>query len=313
MNENKPLRILLAAPRGFCAGVDRAIEIVERALQMFGAPVYVRHEIVHNKHVVARLREKGVIFVEELDEIPDSAVAVFSAHGVPNEVWEKARQRPLRVIDATCPLVTKVHKEVNRLASEGYEIILIGHRGHPEVQGTMGQLPDGKITLVRTPEEAEAVEVENSEKVAYVTQTTLSVNETEDTVAVLRRRFPRLRGPARKDICYATQNRQNTVRAMLEEIDLLLVIGSKNSSNSSRLVEVARSAGVPGYLVDDPSEIQPQWFEAAGTVGLTAGASAPEDLVQATVKYLLNRFGGTVESFVLKEEKVDFPLPKELK
>jgi len=306
------LRILLASPRGFCAGVDRALEIVQRALEMFGPPVYVRHEIVHNKHVVARLKGQGVVFVEELSEVPDGAVTIFSAHGVSKAVREEAAQRPLHMIDATCPLVTKVHLEVHRLARQGYEILLIGHDGHPEVQGTMGQLPGGKIHLVKSPEEAERIQVSDPDKVAYVTQTTLSLDETEETVSVLRRRFPSLRGPARDDICYATQNRQNTVKALLKQIDILLVIGSKNSSNSNRLVEVARSHGVPGYLFDEPSEMEPKWFDGVKTVGLTAGASAPEDLVQATVDYLLQQYGGTAELFMFTEEKVDFPLPREL-
>ena len=240
------LKILLAAPRGFCAGVDRAIETVERALAIFGAPIYVRHEIVHNKHVVARLREKGVVFVEKIEEIPDRAVAIFSAHGVSKAVRAAAAARPIRVIDATCPLVTKVHLEVHRLDREGYEILLIGHAGHPEVEGTMGQLPPGRIRLIRTPEEAERVQVSSPDRVAYVTQTTLSLDETEEVVDILRRRFPALLAPGKEDICYATQNRQNTVKALLDQVDLFLVIGSKNSSNSNRLVEVARSLALPG-------------------------------------------------------------------
>jgi len=306
------LKILLAAPRGFCAGVDRAIEIVERALAIFGAPIYVRHEIVHNKHVVDRLRRKGVVFVETVEEIPDDAVAIFSAHGVSKRVRAAAASRPIRLIDATCPLVTKVHLEVHRLDKEGYDILLIGHAGHPEVEGTTGQLPPGRIRLIRTPEEAEQVEVQSPGRVACVTQTTLSLDETEEVMAILRRRFPALRTPSKEDICYATQNRQNTVKALLDQVDLFLVIGSKNSSNSNRLVEVARLHGVPGYLIDEPGEIDPAWLENVHTVGLTAGASAPEDLVQASVTYLLDGYGGTVESFVLKEEKVDFPIPKEL-
>jgi 4-hydroxy-3-methylbut-2-enyl diphosphate reductase len=306
------LRILLAAPRGFCAGVDRAIEIVERALEIFGAPIHVRHEIVHNKHVVDRLRRMGVVFVDEIEEVPDDAVVVFSAHGVAKRVRAAAGERPMQVIDATCPLVTKVHLEVHRLHREGLEIVLIGHQGHIEVEGTMGQLPEGSIRLVQTPEEAEAIEVRNPERVAYVTQTTLSLDETDEIVRVLKKRFPRLRAPKKEDICYATQNRQNTVKAMIDQIDLLLVIGSKNSSNSNRLAEVARSHGVPAHLFDGPEEMQTEWFEGVKTVGLTAGASAPENLVQATVSHLLRTHGGTVEDFVLKEERVEFPLPREL-
>jgi 4-hydroxy-3-methylbut-2-enyl diphosphate reductase len=312
MAKDKELKILLAAPRGFCAGVHRAIEIVERALEIHGSPIYVRHEIVHNKHVVDRLRSKGVIFVEEMSEVPDNSVAIFSAHGVSKQVRAEAQARPLNLIDATCPLVTKVHLEVQRLSKQGYEIILIGHAGHPEVQGTMGQLPEGAIKRVQTVEEAENVQISNPGKVAFVTQTTLSLDETKDVIAALRKRFPGMRGPAKNDICYATQNRQNTIKELAGKIDLLFVIGSKNSSNSNRLVEVARSHGVRGYLIDEPSEIDPAWLEDVHTVGVTAGASAPEDLVQATVNYLLERYGGEVESFILKEEEVDFPLPKEL-
>ena len=308
----KELKILLAAPRGFCAGVDRALDIVERAFEIFGPPIYVRHEIVHNKHVVDRLRQRGVVFVEEIEEIPDHSVVIFSAHGVSKELRAEVASRNLRVIDATCPLVTKVHMEVNRLDQKGYEILLIGHAGHVEVEGSMGQLPKGRIHLIQTPEEAEKVEVKNSDKVAYVTQTTLSLDETEDIVAILRQRFPALRCPAKDDICYATQNRQNTIKGMLDRIDLLLVIGSKNSSNSNRLAEVARLHGVPAYLFDEPAEMDPNWFEDVSTIGLTAGASAPEILVQATLNHLLTHYGGTVESYILKEEKVHFPIPKNL-
>jgi 4-hydroxy-3-methylbut-2-en-1-yl diphosphate reductase len=310
--QKEGLRILLGAPRGFCAGVDRAIDIVEKALEIFGAPIYVRHEIVHNKHVVQRLQDRGVRFVEDVSEAPDGAVLIFSAHGVSKAVRQEAARRPIRLIDATCPLVTKVHLEVHRLEKKGYEVLLIGHFGHVEVQGTMGQLPAGKIRLVQTPEDAETVTVTDPDKVAYVTQTTLSLDETESIVEVLKRRFPNLKAPAKNDICYATQNRQNTIKSMIREIDLLLVIGSKNSSNSNRLVEVGRLHGVGGYLIDHPEEMQPEWFEGVRAVGLTAGASAPEDLVQATVDYLLKEYGGKVESFVYKEEKVSFPMPKDL-
>lgn len=306
------LRILLAAPRGFCAGVDRAIEIVEKAIEIFGEPIYVKHEIVHNKHVVDRLRRKGVVFVEEVSEIPDHATAIFSAHGVSKEVRAEAAARPLRVIDATCPLVTKVHLEVHRLDKLNYDILLIGHAGHVEVIGTMGQLPPGRIRLVQTPEEAENMEVADPTRVAYVTQTTLSLDETESIVSVLRRRFPSMTSPSRDDICYATQNRQNAVKAMIPLVDLLLVIGSRNSSNSNRLVDVARSHGVKAFLFDQPDEMDEAWFENVKTVGLTAGASAPEDLVQATVNTLISRYGGKAEPFLIKEEHVVFGLPKEL-
>ena len=307
-----PLRILMAAPRGFCAGVDRAIDIVEKALDIFGAPIYVKHEIVHNKHVGDGLRRKGVVFVEEISEIPDHAVAIFSAHGVSREVIAEAGARPLRVIDATCPLVTKVHLEVHKLDHEGYDILLIGHAGHVEVIGTMGQIPAGRMRLVQNPKEAEAIEVRDPEKVAYVTQTTLSLDETAGIVSVLKRRFPRIHEPAKDDICYATQNRQNAIKALIPQIDLLLVIGSKNSSNSNRLVDVAKLHGVPAYLFDQPDEMDPAWFEGVTTVGLTAGASAPESIVKATADSLIARYGGTTEPFILKEEHVTFSLPKEL-
>jgi 4-hydroxy-3-methylbut-2-enyl diphosphate reductase len=306
------LRILLAAPRGFCAGVDRAIEIVEKALEIFGEPIYVKHEIVHNKHVVDRLRRKGVIFVEEVHEIPDRATAIFSAHGVSKAVRAEAAARPMRVIDATCPLVTKVHLEVHRLDMLNYDILLIGHAGHVEVEGTMGQLPPGRIRLVQSPAEAERIVVADPSKVSYVTQTTLSLDETEGIVAVLRRRFPQMTAPSKDDICYATQNRQNAIKAMIPQIDLLLVIGSRNSSNSNRLVEVARSHGIKAFLFDEPEEMEESWFENVKTVGLTAGASAPEDLVQATVNTLISRYGGRAEPFLIKEEHVVFGLPKEL-
>lgn len=306
------LRILLAAPRGFCAGVDRAIEIVERALDIFGAPIYVRHEIVHNKHVVERLINKGTIFVEEMSEIPDGAVAIFSAHGISKAVRAEAAARPIRVIDATCPLVTKVHLEVHRLDKDGYEIVLIGHAGHVEVEGTLGQLSPGRIRLVQNPKEASEFETEHPDRLAYVTQTTLSLDETDEIVSVLRRRFPTLVSPAKDDICYATQNRQNAVKAMVEQIQLLLVIGSKNSSNSNRLVEVARSHGIRSFLFDQPEEIEPEWLLGVKAVGLTAGASAPEDLVQKTVDWLIDRYGGTTEHFHIKDEHVVFSLPKEL-
>ncbi|MBL4889191.1 MAG: 4-hydroxy-3-methylbut-2-enyl diphosphate reductase [Candidatus Lindowbacteria bacterium] len=309
---DQKLKVLLAAPRGFCAGVDRAIEIVEETLKIFGPPIYVKHEIVHNKHVVERLRKKGTIFVENVSDIPDDSVAIFSAHGVSKAVRAEAKKRPIRVIDATCPLVTKVHLEVHRLDSEDFEIFLIGHAGHVEVEGTMGQLPEGKIRLIQNAAEAELVQVTDPNKVGFVTQTTLSLDETNAVVTVLKRRFPEIQSPAKDDICYATQNRQNAIKGMVSQIDLLLVIGSKNSSNSNRLVDVALANGVPGYLFDQPDEIQKDWFKDVKCVGLTAGASAPEDLVQASLNHILDNYGGIMEHYVYKEESVSFALPIEL-
>ena len=311
--KNNKLKIFLAAPRGFCAGVERALEIVDGALGIFGTPIYVRHEIVHNKHVVNRLKSKGVCFVEDVSEVPDNSVVIFSAHGVSKKVRVDADARNIKVIDATCPLVTKVHMEVHRLNRKGYKIILIGHAGHIEVEGTMGQLPPGEIILVRNTEEVQNIQVDDPDKVAYVTQTTLSIDETADIVQSLLKRFPNLRTPPKEDICYATQNRQNTIKALVGSIDLLIVIGSKNSSNSNRLVEVARSHGLAGYLIDEPDELKEEWFKGVEKIGLTAGASAPEDLVQTTLEYLLEKYGGEVIPFIHKKETVDFPLPRELK
>ncbi|RMH58173.1 MAG: 4-hydroxy-3-methylbut-2-enyl diphosphate reductase [Candidatus Hydrogenedentota bacterium] len=308
----RTLKVYVSAPRGFCAGVDRAIDVVEKCLELFPPPIYVRHEIVHNRFVVERLRRKGVVFVENLDDVPDGAVLIFSAHGVSRAVREEAKSRPLRLIDATCPLVTKVHLEVHRLAKEGYDIILIGHAGHVEVEGTMGQLPPGGITLVQKPADVERLEVAHPEKIAYVTQTTLSIDETSEVVAALKKRFPAITGPHKNDICYATQNRQNAVKALLGKIDLLLVIGSQNSSNSNRLVEVARAAGVSAYLFDHPDEMKAEWFENVESVGLTAGASAPEDIVEATKAELAERFDARFEEFRYTEESIEFNLPKEL-
>jgi 4-hydroxy-3-methylbut-2-enyl diphosphate reductase len=305
-------RILLAQPRGFCAGVDRALEIVDRALARFGTPIYVKHEIVHNKHVVAELAAKGVIFVEELDEVPDGAVLIFSAHGVSKAVRAEAAARSLAVIDATCPLVTKVHGEVARHDGDEREIILIGHPGHVEVIGTMGQLPAGRIKLVRNEAEAQTVEIRDPDRVAYVTQTTLSSDESAGIIRLLQRRFPAIQGPARADICYATQNRQTAVKRMAGAADLILVIGSKNSSNSNRLVEVARAAGVAAHLIDHPDEIRREWLDGITVIGVTAGASAPERLVQETLDVLKRDFGGEVEVFRSTEETVVFPLPKEI-
>ena len=308
----KNLRILLASPRGFCAGVERAIEIVERALEIHGPPVYVRHEIVHNKHVVESLRAKGAVFVEEVDDVPDGAVTIFSAHGVAEKVEIEANDRNLPVIDATCPLVSKVHKEGQNHAGRGREVILIGHAGHPEVEGTQGRIPGG-VHLVQTPEDVAELEVKDPNALAYVTQTTLSVDETRDTINALKERFPAIVGPDVKDICYATQNRQQAVRDMCNRIDLLLVVGAKNSSNSNRLREIGAEIGVPSYLIDDASGLQPEWLDGVENVGITAGASAPEELVQELIRRL-GDFGETrVESLAGVEENIVFKLPKELK
>ncbi|ASV76580.1 4-hydroxy-3-methylbut-2-enyl diphosphate reductase [Thermogutta terrifontis] len=308
----KTMRILLAFPRGFCAGVNMAIETVETALQWFGTPLYVFHEIVHNQHVVQTFSNRGVIFVNDIDEVPPGSVLVFSAHGVSPEVREKARQRQLRTIDATCPLVTKVHREVRRFADQGYTIFLIGHAGHDEVIGTLGEAPHA-IRLIQSVAEAETVEVPDPDKVAYTTQTTLSILDAAQIVARLRERFPKLVGPAKDDICYATQNRQEAVLAIAPQCDVFLVVGSQNSSNSRRLAEIAASTGIPAYLVDGPQEIDLAWFAGKETVGLTAGASAPEHLVQECIRLLQEKFGATVEEVFLREEHVHFPLPAELR
>jgi 4-hydroxy-3-methylbut-2-en-1-yl diphosphate reductase len=307
------MKVILAQPRGFCAGVVRAIDIVERAIETQGRPVYVRHEIVHNKHVVDALRDKGATFVEAVDQIPDAAVAIFSAHGVAKEVEGEARERGLATIDATCPLVTKVHRQVGRLNRLGYEIILIGHDGHPEVEGTMGQLP-GRILLVQTVEDAEKVSVADPAKVAYVTQTTLSLDDTSEIVAALKSRFPDMPEPPTEDICYATTNRQLSIRRLAELADLVIVIGAPNSSNSNRLVEVAAAQGTPAFRVQSADELCDEWFKAVETVAITAGASVPEYLVDGAVAYLRERFGAEVlEDPVGEPERVEFPLPKELR
>lgn len=303
--------ILLAAPRGFCAGVDRAIEIVERALSLYGRPVYVRHEIVHNRHVVDRLRAMGAVFVDEIAEVPEGAVVVFSAHGVSPEVRRQARERRLRPIDATCPLVTKVHLEARRHAAEGREILLIGHAGHVEVEGTMGEAPE-RMTLVESVADAERVEVRDPTRVAYLTQTTLSVDDTRAIVDALRRRFPAIEGPPQEDICYATQNRQNAVKGFAGGIDLLLVVGAPNSSNSRRLVEVGDAAGVRSHLVEEASDIDPAWVEGTRTVGVTAGASAPEELVRSIVERLRELGGGEPVEVGSVVENVHFALPPEV-
>jgi 4-hydroxy-3-methylbut-2-en-1-yl diphosphate reductase len=312
--ESRPLplkRILLASPRGFCAGVVRAVEIVDLALDCFEGPVYVRREIVHNRHVVADFEARGVRFVRELDEVPDGATAVFSAHGVSPQVREAAARRRLRVIDATCPLVTKVHLEAIRFARMDYDILLVGHAGHEEVEGTMGEAAS-QIRLVSSVAEAETTEVKDPERVAFITQTTLSMEDTRPIVETLRRRFPKIQSPAKDDICYATQNRQVAVRALAKQAPLILVVGSSNSSNSNRLVEEAQLAGARAYLVDDVSQIDPAWLEGVETVGITSGASAPDFLVEEIVR----RFGGRdaveVEEVLTVEEDVHFPLPPEV-
>jgi len=306
-------KLLLAAPRGYCAGVDRAVQTVERALELYGAPVYVRKEIVHNKHVVEQLRGRGAIFVDELDDtIPKAAVTVFSAHGVSPAVHADAEQRGLQTIDATCPLVTKVHREAVKFAGEGYTIVLIGHSGHEEVEGTMGEAP-GHIVLVETAEDVDRLEVTDPDRVAYVTQTTLSVDETGAIIARLRQRFPHITGPRTDDICYATTNRQAAVKQMAPLCDLVLVIGSRNSSNSNRLVEVAREHGARSHLIDREDQVQDAWLEGVRTVGITSGASAPEELVERLVTWMRERGVREVEEFEVVREDVRFMLPKRIR
>ena len=308
---SKPLEIILAEPRGFCAGVDRAIEIVERALNLYGAPVYVRHEIVHNKWVVQDLKAKGVIFVGEVDEIPDGAITVFSAHGISEKVENSAKLRDLPVIDATCPLVTKVHKEAQRYEAEGRQIILIGHDGHPEVEGTSGRVKNG-VLLVENEQDVESLVVEDENKLAYVTQTTLSVDDTRGIITRLKERFPAIIGPELRDICYATQNRQNAVRELARQVDLLLVIGSANSSNSNRLRDLAAEIGVNAYLIDDGSGLNPEWFDQVCRVGITAGASAPEHLVQDVVAAIGKLRSTTTRGMNGQSENTRFKLPPEV-
>lgn len=307
-----PLTVLLATPRGFCAGVDRAIQIVERAIEKYGAPVYVRHEIVHNRHVVERLKALGAIFVEELEECPDDRPVVFSAHGVPKSVPAEAGRRQMLYLDATCPLVSKVHVEAQRHYDSGREIVLIGHAGHPEVVGTMGQLPEGAVTLIETVEDARAFTPRDAGNVAFATQTTLSVDDTAGIVAALRERFPEIAAPHKEDICYATTNRQEAVKAVAAGADLLLVLGSANSSNSVRLVEVARRAGTPGHLLDDANGLDLDWLDGVRTVGITAGASAPEDLVQGLIDRLAQHFDIEVREVDTARETVTFKLPRAL-
>jgi 4-hydroxy-3-methylbut-2-enyl diphosphate reductase len=309
---NKELEVLLAEPRGFCAGVDRAIEIVERALAKFGAPIYVRHEIVHNTYVVNDLKAKGAIFIEELDDVPAGATLIFSAHGVSRAVQEEAAARGFRIFDATCPLVTKVHVEVAKLRREGFEFIMIGHKGHPEVEGTMGQL-DGGMHLVEDVADVAKVQPGQTERLALVTQTTLSVDDAAEIAAAVKARFPAVREPKQQDICYATQNRQDAVKIMSPQVDLVIVVGSPTSSNSNRLAELARKLGTTSYMVDSADEIQPQWFEGRQRVGLTAGASAPEILVNQVMERVKALGAVSVRKMKGIEETVKFPLPKGLK
>jgi 4-hydroxy-3-methylbut-2-enyl diphosphate reductase len=307
-----PLKLLIAAPRGFCAGVDRAIEIVERALEKYGAPVYVRHEIVHNRYVVDSLKDKGAIFVEELDEVPDDAPVVFSAHGVPKSVPAEAERRQLLYVDATCPLVSKVHRQAERQIEKGQHIIFIGHAGHPEVIGTMGQVPDGMITLVETVEDIAKLEFTENDDLSFLTQTTLSVDDTRGIVEALQARYPHIVAPKAEDICYATSNRQAAVKQIAPQCDLVLVIGAPNSSNSLRLVEVAQRLGTDARLIQRASEIDPAWIEGVGTIGLTAGASAPEKLVREVVDRLAEWRDVSEETVASAEENMVFKLPRQL-
>ena len=304
--------MLLAAPRGYCAGVDRAVQTVEHALELHGKPVYVRKEIVHNKHVVEQLEKRGAIFVEEETEVPEGELVVFSAHGVAPSVHENAKSRSLRTIDATCPLVTKVHVEARKFAEDGYTIVLVGHEGHEEVEGTTGEAPDS-IVLVQTVEDAEALEVEDPSRIAYITQTTLSVDETAEIIAKLKERFPEITGPKTDDICYATTNRQRAVKELAKHCDLVLVIGSTNSSNSNRLVEVARELGCDSYLIDNHNEVQESWLEGMKTVGITSGASAPEELVESLVESFRQRGVEEIEELRVVDEDVRFMLPGKIR
>ncbi|MAD52996.1 MULTISPECIES: 4-hydroxy-3-methylbut-2-enyl diphosphate reductase [unclassified Idiomarina] len=309
------MQILLANPRGFCAGVDRAITIVERALEIFEPPIYVRHEVVHNKYVVNKLRDAGAVFVEELDEVPDDAIVIFSAHGVSQAVRQNAKDRGLKVFDATCPLVTKVHMEVTRASRKGHECVLIGHAGHPEVEGTMGQYanPQGGIYLVESPEDVATLEVKDADNLHYMSQTTLSVDDTADVIDALRVRFPNINGPRKDDICYATQNRQDAVRQLAEEAQLMLVVGAKNSSNSNRLRELSEKMGTPAYLIDDASGIQRDWLNDIDRVAVTAGASAPEVLVREVIEQLRSWGGETVTEREGREENIIFSIPPDLR
>lgn len=310
------MRILLANPRGFCAGVDRAISIVDRALELYGAPIYVRHEVVHNRYVVNDLRERGAIFIEEIAEVPDGAILIFSAHGVSQAIRQEARSRNLTMLfDATCPLVTKVHMEVARASRKGKEAILIGHAGHPEVEGTMGQYsnPEGGMYLVESPEDVWKLQVKDEENLSFMTQTTLSVDDTSEVIDALNARFPKIIGPRKDDICYATTNRQEAVRDLAGKADLVLVVGSKNSSNSNRLAELAERVGKPSYLIDSADDISPDWLKGVDTIGLTAGASAPDVLVQQVIRRLQELGADDVRQLEGREENIIFEVPKELR
>ena len=309
------MQILLANPRGFCAGVDRAITIVERALEIFDPPIYVRHEVVHNKYVVNKLRDAGAVFVEELDEVPDEAIVIFSAHGVSQAVRQNAKDRGLKVFDATCPLVTKVHMEVTRASRKGHECVLIGHAGHPEVEGTIGQYanPKGGIYLVESPEDVGTLEIKDPNNLHYMSQTTLSVDDTADVIDALRQRFPNINGPRKDDICYATQNRQDAVRQLAEEAQLMLVVGAKNSSNSNRLRELSEKMSTPAYLIDDANGIQREWLNDIDRVAVTAGASAPEVLVREVIEQLKTWGGKTVSEREGREENITFSIPPDLR
>jgi len=310
------MQVLLANPRGFCAGVDRAIDIVERALELFGAPIYVRHEVVHNRYVVSNLRERGAVFVDELDEVPDGATVIFSAHGVSRAVQEQARLRELNVFDATCPLVTKVHMEVARYSRDGRECVLIGHQGHPEVEGTMGQYDTsdgGQIYLVEDVSDVQQLSVCDQIHLSYVTQTTLSMDDTAKVIDALRVRFPEIEGPRKDDICYATQNRQDAVRQLAAQVDLVLVVGSPNSSNSNRLRELAEQRGIKAHLIDDPGQIERSWLQSATRIGVTAGASAPEVLVRQVISRLQEWGAPSVQELPGREETITFAMPKALR
>lgn len=316
-NEIKPnnMQIMLANPRGFCAGVHRAINIVERALELFSPPIYVRHEVVHNRYVVQNLKDRGAIFVDELDQVPDDSIVIFSAHGVPQSVRHEAKKRGLKVFDATCPLVTKVHLQVTRASRNGIECILIGHEGHPEVEGTMGQYdnPEGGVYLVESPQDVAKLVVKNSDNLCFVTQTTLSVDDTINVIAALQEKFPSIEGPRKDDICYATQNRQDAVRKLSSNVDLLIVVGSKNSSNSNRLRELAEKSGTQAFLVDNADDIEKQWFTNINKVAVTAGASAPEVLVQQVVKAIATLAPNVVTEVEGRKEDVVFAVPAELR
>jgi 4-hydroxy-3-methylbut-2-enyl diphosphate reductase len=310
------MQIFLANPRGFCAGVDRAIDIVERAIELFGKPIYVRHEVVHNRYVVERLRNMGAVFVDELNDVPEGATVIFSAHGVSLAVRDEAKERGLKVFDATCPLVTKVHMEVSRYGREGREVILIGHHGHPEVEGTMGQFDEsqgGRIYLVETESDVAKLDIRDPKRLAFVTQTTLSVDDTQRVVAALKTKYPELSSPRKEDICYATQNRQDAVKRLAQRCDIILVVGSPTSSNSNRLREIAEKVGIPGYLVDGPEDMKREWFDGKQAVGVTAGASAPEVLVKRVVDQLREWGGQQAVETTGEQENIVFSLPRELR